>query len=467
MYKEQIDAYLDGKKEEMLEDLKALVRIDSRRSTAKEGMPFGEGPAKALKAAGAFMERYGLTVKNYDNYVVTGDYGTGEKVLDILAHLDVVPVTEDWTVTRPFEPLIQDGNIYGRGTADDKGPAIAALYAIRAVKELNIPLKNSVRLILGSDEECGSSDLEHYYGIEKEAKYTFTPDGDFPVINLEKGRLTKSFEASFPPSEDLPKICSLKGGDKENVVPGKAEAILEGLEEEDLKRAADKAAEATNAIFLWSREGNQIHLNVKGTSAHASTPEAGNNAVTALLHLISLLPIVNCEGYQRLCALSRMFPHGCGDGTGLNVDMADEESGALTLTLDVLNYTETSLKGAFDCRAPLCATDENLTEELKQAFENAGMTMEGGKMVPVHHVPANSSFVQTLLDSYEFYTGIKGKPLAIGGGTYVHELERGVAFGCMSEAVDNHMHGDDEFMEIDTLMMSAKIFADAIVKLCN
>src|SRR5699024_10557105 len=110
-----------------------------------------------------------------------------ESQLDILAHLDVVPAGEGWTVTEPFEPVEKDGRLYGRGTADDKGPAVAALYALRAVKELGIPLKKRVRLILGTDEECGSSDIQHYYAVEKEAPMTFSPDGAFPVVNIEKG----------------------------------------------------------------------------------------------------------------------------------------------------------------------------------------------------------------------------------------------------------------------------------------
>lgn len=156
MTEEKIDAYYDSKKDEMIEDLKTLVRIDSQRGRAKEGKPFGDGPAKVVAAAEGLMKQYGLQTTNYDNYVVTGDFGTQEKALDILAHLDVVPVTEDWTVTEPFQPKVVDGRIYGRGTADDKGPAIAALYALRAIRELGLPMKKSVRLILGSDEECGS-----------------------------------------------------------------------------------------------------------------------------------------------------------------------------------------------------------------------------------------------------------------------------------------------------------------------
>ena len=467
MYRDQIDAYIDSKKEEMLQDLSALVRINSQRGKAQPGLPFGEEPARVLAKAEELMSSYGLKTTNYDNYVVTGDFGPGEKELDILAHLDVVPVTEDWTVTQPFEPLIVDGRIYGRGTADDKGPAIAALYAIRAIHDLGLPLKKSVRLILGSDEECGSSDLEHYYGIEKEAPYSFTPDADFPVINLEKARLAKSFRAEFQPSGILPRVLSLHAGAKVNVVPANAEAVFEGLDKEQLKEYCTEAEKATGAAFQVTEENASLKVLVKGTAAHASTPEAGNSALTALLTLISHLPLAECEAQECLLAISRMFPHKDTCGEALGVKMEDEISGALTMNLGILNYSENTLYGEFDSRAPLCASDGNLTAVMRSAFEKAGIEMEEGNMNPAHHVPADSDFVQTLLKSYERYTGIKGKPFAIGGGTYVHELERGVAFGCMTADVDNHMHGDDEFMVIDTLLMSAKIFADVIMKLCG
>ena len=104
---------------------------------------------------------------------------------------------------------------------------------------------------------------------------------------------------------------------------------------------------------------------------------------------------------------------------------------------------------------------------MKEKLAEHGIGMDDNKMVKPHCVPGDSDFVKTLLGSYERYTGIKGEPLSTGGGTYVHELERGVAFGCMVPEVDNHMHGDDEFMVIDQLVMSAKIFADAIIKVCN
>lgn len=467
MYKEQIDHYIDTHKEEMIEDLKTLIRIDSQKTEAKPGMPYGEGPAKAIAAAQEMMERVGFTTRNYENHVVTADFSDKEKQLDILAHLDVVPVTDDWTVTKPFEPLVVGDRIYGRGTSDDKGPAIAAFYAMKAIKELNIPLQKNVRLILGADEECGSSDLDYYYGIEEEAPMTFTPDADFPVINIEKGRLAKEWKASFEKSDQLPKIVSVDGGDKANVVPGRAKAVVEGFELELVAHRAKEAEKETKATFAIEEENGKIKINCKGQAAHASAPEGGVNAVTALLTLLASLPAADSEGFRKLQSVAKLFPHNDHQGEALGVCMQDEISGKITVCFSVFHYEETCLRGEFDSRAPICANDENLTEVIRSKFAEEGIKMEKGKMIPPHHVPADSPFVKTLLGSYERYTGIKGKPLAIGGGTYVHNLKRGVAFGCEDPAVDNHMHGDDEFMLLDVLFMSAKIFADAIIKLCK
>ncbi|MBO7710978.1 MAG: Sapep family Mn(2+)-dependent dipeptidase [Lachnospiraceae bacterium] len=468
MYREQIDAWIDSKQDEMIADLMSLIRIDSQKGEAAPGKPFGEGPAQVLDAAMEMMARYGLKVTDYDHYVVTGDYGTGEKELDILAHLDVVPVSKDWTVTEPFEPVIRDGRVYGRGSIDDKGPAVAALYAIRAVKELGIPLGKSLRLILGSDEECGSSDLDHYYAIEKEAPSTFTPDASFPLINLEKARLAKKFSCECAGEEALsPRVVSFTAGSKVNVVPTTAEAVFAGLDEQVLQEAAKKAGCCAEVSFTVTAKADGVHVFAKGQAAHASTPQLGRNAITAMLALIGSLELADCASARALKGLARLYP--CCDtcGEALGVKMSDETSGALTMNLGILNLEDGILCGEFDVRAPLCATDGNLTEVLREQFAGIGMTMEEGKMTPAHYVPADSALVKTLLDSYEKYFGVRGEPLAIGGGTYVHDLERGVAFGVEVEGIDNHMHGDDEFIDIDILVRSAKIFADAIVNICG
>lgn len=466
MYKEILDRYIDTHTDEMIDDLKQLIRIDSVRGSARQGMPFGEGPANALKKADEILSGYSFKTTNYDNYVLAADFNEKEKQLDILAHLDVVPVSPaDWSVTAPFDPIVKDGKIYGRGTADDKGPAIAALYAMRAVKESGIRLSKNVRLILGADEECGSGDLEYYYKKETEAPMTFTPDASFPVINIEKGRLSKVFSMSFREAPVLPAVTAFHSGTAVNIVPANASAAVRGLSREQLLSAIQ--ADTSGVVFTVSESGEELVIFAKGTASHASTPEGGNNALCALLELLTTLPLSECPQNEAIRSAASLFPRCDYYGESLGVKISDDISGSLTMNLGILNYEGTAFCGQFDSRVPVCGTDENVTRVIETALAAHHFMCSAELLTPPHHVPAESPLVQGLLASYERYTGIKGKPLAIGGGTYVHELERGVAFGCEIEGIDNHMHGDDEFIDIDVLVMSAKIFADAILRFCE
>ncbi len=490
-YREQIDHWVDAHAGQMLEDLKALVRIPSVKGEAKDGMPFGEMPAKAVSAMQELMEKAGLRTTNYENYCVAGDLDAeGEKALDILTHLDVVPVSDSWTKTRPFEPLIEGDRIYGRGTSDDKGPAIAALYAVRCIRELGLGLKRGVRLICGSDEESGSDDLVYYYSKEKEALYTFSPDADYPLINVEKGRLQKSFRSEGPAAGDAAggktgkvRVKCLQAGDTTNIVPGLGEMTLSGVTEEMLQSAAEKLQdelpddwarlqEAGGGIS-WERQQDAYAVTFSGISSHAAHPAGGISSLTMMLAYLQHLDLADAPGENMLLRLGKLWPHGDYEGKSLGIDCRDQESGPLTMSLDILHYEVSQdgssyrVEGIFDCRAPLCCNDDNLTKKVRDTMKAAGFEMEEGTMEPGHYVSADSELVQKLLESYELYFEKKGTPLSTGGGTYVHELERGVAFGCAVPEVDNRMHGDDEFMEIPILVKSTKIIADAILRLCG
>ena len=467
MYREKIDAFIDAHTQEMLEDICELCRINSEKMPYEEGMPYGPGAAECLEAALDMAEGYGFDVVDYDGYVGCVDMNELPKQLDILAHLDVVPAGEGWEVTGPFDPVVKDGRLYGRGTADDKGPAVAALYAMRAVKELGIPLKKNVRLIMGTDEECGSSDIDHYYRIEKEAPMTFSPDASYPVTNTEKGRLPGHFTAEFEASDALPKLVSINAGTKINVVPGKATATVEGFDADTLEAAAKEVEEETGIQFRFSYTEAHCVMTAGGVGAHASTPQEGNNAITGLLTLLVRLPFAPCAQMEMLKKVLELMPHGDVHGTTLGVDMEDEISGRLTIAFSMLTVDETSLDGQFDGRCSVCATEETVLHVIKGAMAGAGITLLNDSMTPPHHVDGDSVFVKTLLKAYEDYTGLKGECQATGGGTYVHNLKNGVAFGAAMPGTDNHMHGADEFAVVDELVMSAKIFAQVIVELCG
>ena len=465
-----ISQWAEAHREELLEDIKALVRIPSDRGEPQPGAPFGPGPNNALSKALEIAGGYGFKTTNYDGYVGTVDFlPENDHNLDILSHMDCVPVADGWTVTGPFDPIVKDGKIYGRGTADDKGPGVAALYALRCLKELNVPLKHNVRLIWGTDEECGSGDIAHYYAQEPEAKYTFSPDADYPLINIEKGGLIGTIFADFQATEALPRIRCMDAGLKINVVPDKCHLEIEGMRKTVAEIYCAGAKEATGVQFTVTElDKHTIAIDALGEGAHAASPQGGNNAITAMLHLVSTMHLPDSPQFSALQGLHRLNPHGDYLGEGFGVKMSDEESGALTLSLDIIHVTPTSLEAQFDCRSPLCANDQNMKYAAMQACAREGLALKDVPMKQPHHVPADSPFVKTLLRSYEKFTGVKdAKPLAIGGATYCHHMKNGLAFGCTMPGTDNRMHGNDEFAVVDELVTSVKIFADAIVSLCG
>lgn len=467
MYRKEIEAYIEAHRQEMIEDICTLCRINSEKMPYKEGMPYGQGAFEALNEALAMAESYGFSITNYDNYVGTADLNDKERQLDILAHLDVVPAGEGWRETEPFLPVVKGDKLFGRGTADDKGPAVAALYAMRAVRELNIPLKKNVRLILGTDEECGSSDIDHYYSVEREAPMTFSPDGSFPVVNTEKGGLKGEFTAAWETSSRLPRLVSLEAGIKVNVVPGKAHAVVQGVDTEVLERVAAECEKETKIRYELELDEDTASITAVGESAHASQPEEGNNALTGILFYLTRLPLAECGQTVMLRRLLELIPHGDTQGKALGIAMKDELSGSLTLAFSLLRVTDSYLDGTFDSRCPVCATEENVLKVVKQNMEEKGFTFLTEEMRPPHHVDGNSEFVRTLLKAYETYTGRKGECISTGGGTYVHELKNGVAFGAAMPETNNRMHGADEYAVIEELVVSAKIFAQVIADLCS
>ncbi len=467
MYEQQINAYFDApaRRAQLVESISRLVRIRSVREEAQPGMPFGPGPAAALAEGLRLAEELGFATKNYDNYVGAVDMNDLETQLHILCHLDVVGEGTGWTVTEPYEPIEVNGMLYGRGTDDDKGPAVAALLAMQAVRDLGVPLKKNVRLLLGTDEESGSGDIAYYYSKEPYAPCTFSPDGEFPVINLEKGSYKPVFTKTWAAESATPRVKEFHGGFRINVLPPEAECLVAGLSAEAAQPYCDKAAAETGVTYVLTQRGDDLHILCKGKGAHASTPEEGVNAITGLIHLLCMLPLAKVGSTAALHALNALFPHGDSAGKALGIAQADEMSGPLTLAFSLLELNDTGLSGQFDSRVPVCANEDNCKAVAEAAFAKFGFAAEGGMQEP-HYTPADTPLVSTLLKCYEQYSGRKGECLAIGGGTYVHDIPGGVAFGCAMPGFNGNMHGADEHTCIADQLTAAKIFTQAIIDLC-
>lgn len=463
MQAEKIDAYLEQQAGAMREALASLVEIPSFRTQAEAGAPYGPGPAAALRRGAQLAEKLGLCVRMVENVMVEADLGeASDPRLGILCHLDVVPEGTGWTMP-PYALTRRDGRLYGRGTIDDKGPAVAALYALAAIRALRLPLTAPVRLLLGSDEENGSSDLALYKSKRNLPPMLFTPDGDYPIINIEKGMLRTAFRAAYQPAGER-RVLWLRAGKAANAVPGQAEACVAGVSPAE----AEQAAAAMGVSVSCREKPDGLCLCFSGRGAHASTPEQGENALTGLLRLLCALPGMEQDGlWQRLKALHQLFPHGETDGAAAGLACREEQSGALTLAFSVLTCEEGELRGIVDIRFPLGETLSGITEKLVLALTRSGFAAKRIMGSEPHQVPQESPFVQTLLRVYTQQTGLPGYCTAIGGGTYVHGIPGGVAFGAMFPGEENHMHGADEFITEKNLLQNAKIMAHAVLALCG
>ncbi|MCH5203554.1 MAG: Sapep family Mn(2+)-dependent dipeptidase [Oscillospiraceae bacterium] len=460
--------YINSKKDEMIRALAELIAIPSVMGNPSENAPFGEEPKRALLKMAELCEKSGFAVTNYENAVICADLYPEKGIeLGILCHLDVVPANKGGWDTDPFELAEKDGVLFGRGAIDDKGPAVAALYALKCVKELNIPLKKGVRLIFGTNEENGSEDLEIYKKHDKFPPKVFTPDGSFPVINIEKGMIRGCFIGNLSGRGN---IMSIGGGTVINAVPDEASAVLQSITRDALLEVISE--DRSGVKFTVNNDPDDdrfIEISAAGKAAHASTPEGGINALTALVSLINRmfdsgkLPISDCRQRDVLRGIENLFPFGETDGASLGLKRSDK-SGGLTCVFSRFTMTRTSAVGHFDIRFPTCMTLSEVEDKCREVFSENNFGFEVTLGDEPHIVSENSEFVRGLLEVYEEVEGERGYCVAIGGGTYVHDIEGGVAFGAERGDTDYHMHGDNEFITADELLKDAVLFAKVIEK---
>ncbi|MGN0649819.1 MAG: Sapep family Mn(2+)-dependent dipeptidase [Oscillospiraceae bacterium] len=458
----RIEEYISAHSGEMLDVLARLVEIPSVKGEPAANAPFGKEPRRALQAMSEICGEYGFETAICEDVVGSADYNPAgaEVQLGILCHLDVVPAEPaGWSVP-PFAVTRRGGVLYGRGVIDDKGPAVASLFAMRCIKDLGIPLKKGVRLIFGTDEENGSEDMAIYRKHVKLPPNVFTPDGSFPVINIEKGMMRSRFSGQYSGGS----VKRFEGGRIPNAVPDSAFAEICGISAAIVR---EKATGFGGLSFEITESGDTVRIECTGKAAHASTPEGGANAVTGLLSLLAGLPLVQGAQTDIIRGLAEKFPFGEWDGGSCGLKASDEKSGELTCVFSIFSMSETACGGCVDVRFPTCMKLAEVEHIERRAFAGAGCVFDGFMGDEPHCVDESSEFVQSLLRVYERCEGEKGRCIAIGGGTYVHTVEGGVAFGAERGDTDYHMHGADEFITVDELLRDAVLFAEAIAEICG
>lgn len=452
----RLEEILLSYREEMMETVQNWVRIPSVKGPAAPGAPFGAENRQALDLAMADCERMGLKSEIFEGYVGHADLGEGSTrdALAILAHLDVVPAGDGWS-RDPFGGQRIDGKIYGRGTSDDKGPAVAALFAMRAVKEAGIPLKRKVRLILGCDEECGSGDMKYYKWKNEMPRSGFSPDANYPVINIEKGGAHVQLIGKC--SREGLKVISMQVGERANVIPGFASAKVLGNEE--TAKAAEAAGEKLGFPVSAKAEDGVVTIETTGVTGHAAFPTHGRNAIGQMLLVMKELGV---QGALLDLADAVGMTYG---GENLGIAMRDEISGELTCCLDIIKVDHFKVEAVMDIRYPVMANALAMMDLIRMRLPHMEVNMLSHHKP--HHVSEHAELVQELLEAYHEVTGGEKKTIAIGGGTYAQSMEEGVAFGALFEGEEEMAHQADEYISEESLFQNARIFANAIVRLAG
>ena len=417
------------KTDEIIKTLGEVIAAKSVKSAPLPDKPFGEGPARALEIMLGLADEMGFETKNYDNYVGEISYGEGERTMGILCHLDVVPEGSGWDYP-PFEATRVGDRIYGRGTMDDKTPAVVCLYAMKALKDEGFRPACKIKLILGCDEESGWGCIDHYKKVAALPDFGFSPDADYPVIYAEKGIL----HLRFAFENRVTRFKALSGGDRPNMVCArcsmKGEATDEQLEKFNLRRE------------------NGLIVSV-GKNAHGSTPQLGVNAIPALLNLI-----IDC-GEDVSDILANLFE----DKQGLT--KLFDETGNLTLSPNLIEMKGDRIFVTADIRYPATKT----REQVLALADKMGVPYEiVNDQAPLYN-DKNGFLVRTLLSVYEEVTGRKAEPVAIGGGTYARALPMGAAFGPELPGAESTVHQANEYVTVENIAFMYETYLLAIRRL--
>ncbi|CAG5363271.1 ArcT [Streptococcus pneumoniae] len=434
-------------KDEFLISLKTLISYPSVLNEGENGTPFGQAIQDVLEKTLEICRDIGFTTyldpKGYYGYA---EIGQGAELLAILCHLDVVPSGDeaDWQ-TPPFEATIKDGWVFGRGVQDDKGPSLAALYAVKSLLDQGIQFKKRVRFIFGTDEETLWRCMARYNTIEEQASMGFAPDSSFPLTYAEKGLLQVKLHG--PGSDQL----ELEVGGAFNVVPGKANYQGPLYEQvcNDLKEAG------------YDSKSTEQTVTVLGVPKHAKDASQGINAVIRLATILAPL--------QEHPALSFLATQAGQDGTGRQIfgDIADEPSGHLSFNVAGLMINHERSEIRIDIRTPVLADKEELVELLTRCAQNYQLRYEEFDYLAPLYVAKDSKLVSTLMQIYQEKTGDNSPAISSGGATFARTMPNCVAFGALFPGAKQTEHQANECAVLEDLYRAMDIYAEAVYRLAT
>lgn len=471
-------SWIEENKESMIASLQELVKIKSvqeEKCMTEEGiiLPFGRGVEDAYQKTLSMGREFGFEVADFEHYGGHIEFSSEDskaETFGIAAHLDVVPEGDGWTEHEPYSADIDGNYMYGRGTTDDKGPLVACLYAMKALKECGIKPKKNIRLILGLDEEIGQIGMDYYLDKAGMPDFGITPDGDFPVINGEMGIIVLSLAEKLPRKMNKGELTlrKLQSGTLPNIVPKTARAVIASDNKTDYDRikkiAASYVKESGYEVHV-RKTGSSLTIETVGISAHGAKPWDGLNATSIMMELLGRIKFAQDEINDFIKFYNEHIGFNLyGDNIGCG--FSDEPSGKLIFNVGTAEVNEELASVVINIRYPVTTKGTDVIA----GIENM---LDGTKIGFIKHIDEkpiyieeDDEFVTKLMEAYVEETGDSdNKPIVIGGGTYAKKLERTLAFGALFPGEEDRMHQADERINLESFVKYAKIYAKAIYKL--
>ena len=454
---QQIDSYFSSRREAIIQDIFRLVRIPSVSvAGGPADAPFGPDCARVLDEALEMAREKGVATRNFDYYAGTARWGNPDSELGLCTHLDVVPAGNDW-IYSPFDPQVVDGHLVGRGVSDDKGPAVLMMYVTSCIRDLGLPMKHGIRMIMGCNEESGMADLAYYREKEPAPRFTLVPDSIYPVNNGEKGRGRIHLKSDPVPGALLHAYCGRKG----NLLPDRAYALLSGVTADSLPPLPeDITAEDTP---------DGLRITARGIACHATKPETGKSAIKVLFSF--LLSARLLQGGQQSAAQGILSILSDWNGAGLGIAYSDQQSGSVTHVMDELEFDGSVFTMGCTVICPVTMDMALLEENLGKEMEKLSFHVSSVEISPLRYISPEDPVVQALMEVY-CHVHPRPFPPIVTGGTHAKMLPNALAFGnafreSPSPFAAGHggIHKPDECILVDDLLESAKIYVLSLLKL--
>lgn len=441
----------------LLEEYRSLLRIPSIEDAPAPNAPFGKANRDALDYALNLGDACGMRTKDIEGYCGYAEFGSGDKLIMCLGHLDVVPVGPGWKHD-PFGAEIDGGYVYARGAIDDKGPTIAGFYAMRAIQECLPDLGVRMRTVFGCNEESGFQCVERYVQTEEAPTFGIAPDSGWPLYHGEKG--IANAVVDWPLPQGGVSVLTIEGGQRPNIVIDACRAVLRVAPsarawiDERLSEAWDR-----NITTEWS--GDELAVHAIGKAAHGSTPFAGDSAgIRVLRFLKEIAPLDQELAYKAFFEASHI------GGAGIGIAGSDEVSDDLTCNLGIVETVGNCARFTFNIRYPVTWQGNGLRDRILARLDQtpAGPSLVSFNDSPPLYFPVDHPLVQTILDVHEAETGERGTPGVMGGGTYARAIPNTVSVGTGWEG-DGNAHETDERLKIDSLYRMSRIYAHILYRL--